>query len=156
MTSCGLSGGPLPTKGTFSSHIACNLIGPNGARSLGHKAGLQISEPYIYEEECSAKEEERNQYIANITNGIKIGFKYFLFDNKIKKIILRLRGKAEGRIRIHIDAFDGVLIGEREISINNDQWLDSEVPIDRVSGKCGIFIDYSGEGFIEFDSFTFE
>jgi arabinoxylan arabinofuranohydrolase len=156
MTSCGLNGGPLSAKGTFSSHIACNLIGSNGACSIWRKEGLKISEPYIYEEECGTKEEERNQYIANITNGTKIGFKYFSFDNKLNKIILRLRGKAEGRLRIHLDAFDGILMGEGKISTNNDQWSDTEVPTGAADGTHGIFIVYSGDGYIEFDSFTFE
>ncbi len=156
MTSCGLNGGPLPAKGTFSAHIACNLIGSNGACSIAYNSDLKTSEPYIYEEDCGTKEEDRNQYIANITNGTRIGFKYFLFDHKLKKIILRIRGHAEGRIRIHINAFQGVLIGEGKISMKNDQWTNMEVPIGRLDGTHGIFVVYSGDGGIEFSSFTFE
>jgi arabinoxylan arabinofuranohydrolase len=157
MTSCGLNGGPLPARGTFSSHIACNLVGANGTCSLVRKEGLKVSEPYIYEEELGTKEEERNQYIANIRNGTKIGFKYFLFDNRMKKISLCLRGNAEGRIRIYIDAFDGVLIGECKVSINNaEQWSDIVVPTGKVEGTHAIFIAYYGDGCIEFSSFTFE
>lgn len=156
MTSCGLNGGPLPVKGTYSSHIACNLVGPNGAFSLMREENLKASEPYIYEEECGIKEEERNQFIANIRNGTKIGFKYFWFDNKLKKVILRLRGHAEGKLRINIDAFDSGMIGEKEITIDTDQWSDVEVPISIVNGIHGLFIAYSGDGYIELDSFTFE
>lgn len=156
MTSCGLNGGPLPARGTFSSHIACNLIGPNGCCNLVRIEGLKVTEPYIYEEELGTKEEERNQYIANITSGTKIGFKYFLFDNEMKKIILCLRGNAEGRIRIYIDAFDGMLIGEGKVSINTEQWSEIVVPTGKVDGTHGIYIDYFGDGCIEFSSFSCE
>lgn len=152
MSSCGLNGGVLPAKGIFSAHIACNLIGPSGACSLGVNQDIKSSEPYIYEEEFGAAEEERNQYIANITDGTKIGFKYFKFNNKNEKIVLRLRGHAEGRIKIHIDTFDGLLIAEREIYVNNRQWKDFEVNTDSVEGVHGLYITYSGEGTIEFSS----
>lgn len=156
MTSCGLNGGPLPARGTYSAHIACNLVGPNGACSIGHESNLKTSEPYIYEEDCGAREEDRNQYIAHIIGGTKIGFKYFLFDKNMKKIILSLRGKAKGKIEIHIDSFDGALIGERKISINNDQWSNIEVLVKvRVEGTHGIFFNYSGNGSIDFNSLTF-
>jgi hypothetical protein len=155
MTSCGLNGGPLLAKGTYSAHIACNLIGPNGTCILVRKEGLKVSEPYIYEEEQGPKEEDKNQYIANITNGTKIGFKYFDFDHKIQKIILQLRGHAKGKIRLYFDANDGILIGESNLSLDTDRWTDTEVSIKNIEGTHSIFVEYIGEGYIEFSSFTF-
>lgn len=155
MTSCGLNGGPLPATGRYSAHIACNLVGPNGACGIEFYSKLKTSEPYICEEEVGSKEEDRNPYIANITSGTKVGFKYFLFDNRPNKILLSLRGKANGKIAIQIDTFDGELIGESNISMDNDQWSDLEVQIDQIDGIHGMFIVYAGGGWIELDSFTF-
>ncbi len=52
---------------------------------MGNKLVLKPSEPYICEEHSGATEEERNQYIANITDGKKIGFKYFIFNKKNRR-----------------------------------------------------------------------
>ncbi len=156
MTSCGLNGGPLPAQGTYSAFIACNLVGPNGTCNLVRKEGLKVTEPYIYEEEYGKKEDERNQYIANITNETKIGFKYFKFENEIKRIVLSIRGHAEGITKIKINSFDGEVIGQRKVSINTDLWSDMEVPISRIEGTHGIIIEYCGTGCIELNSFTFE
>lgn len=154
ITSCGLNGGPLLAKGTYSAHIACNLIGPNGTCSLVRVEGLKESDPYIYEEESGSTQEERNQYIANITNKTKIGFKYFKFDHEARKMILSIRGHAEGRIEIHTDGFDDTLAGEKKISMNTCQWTDVEVPVLITEGIHGLYIIYYGDGYIEFNSFT--
>lgn len=154
MTSCGLNRGPLPAKGTYSAHIACNLIGPKGTCSLVRKDGLKETEPYIYEEECGLTEEDRNQYIANITAHTIIGFKYFKFDYGIRKIFLCIRGHAEGRIEIHSDGNNGEIIGEKRITISTGQWTEIEALIAMPKGVHGLFIHYYGEGYLEFNSFT--
>ncbi len=156
MTSCGLNGEPLPADGTYSAYIACNLIGPKGTCNLVRKEGLKKTEPYIYEEAYGSKEEERNQYIANIANGTKIGFKYFKFERKISSIVLSLRGESQGIVKIKLDSIDGVVIGERTLSLNTDKWTDVRVDINHVEGTHGIFIEYCGAGIIEVSSFVFE
>jgi hypothetical protein len=156
MTSCGLNRGPLPGRGTFSAHIACNLIGPKGSCSLVRKEGLKETEPYIYEEACGTKEEDRNQYIANIKSGTKIGFKYFFFQNDIKKLSLSIRGSAKGCLEVYLDSPNGALISEVKISINSKLWSAVEAAFKSIQGIHGIFIVYSGQGFIEFNSMSFE
>ncbi len=156
MTSCGLNGGALPAKGMYSAHIACNLVGPEGACHIEFHGELQKTEPYIYEEEYGEQEEQRNQYIANITSGTAIGFKYFLFETSITKFTLQLRGQAEGIVRLHADTADGVIIGEGHISLETDQWSAVELSISELEGSYGIDIVYTGEGWLEFDYFSFE
>lgn len=154
MTSCGLNRGPLPGKGTYSAHIACNLIGPNGSCSLVRVDGLKETEPYIYEEEVGMAKEDKNQYIANITDRTKIGFKYFQFYSGIRKMLLWIRGHGEGRIEIHTHVNNGHLIGEKYININTDQWMEIEVPIQINKGIYGLFFNYYGKGYLELSEFT--
>ncbi len=152
MTSCGLNGGPLPARGTFSAHIACNLIGPTGVCSLVRTEGLKETEPYLYEEEVGDGG-ERNQFIANITNHTTIGYKYFKCDCEIRKIIVCIRGHAKGRIELLSNLSDHQLAGEKNILIDSDRWTDIEIPIQLEQGVHGLFIKYFGEGYIELNSF---
>jgi len=155
MTSCGLNGGPLPANGVYPAHIACNLVGPNGACMIEFRSNLKATEPYIDEEECGSEEHERNQYIANITSGTRIGFKYFAFDGGLRSISLRLRGRADGTISLRADDFAGEVIGEGKIFLDSDQWTDVVIPSGGIEGTHGLFIVYTGDGYLDLDSFAF-
>lgn len=155
ITSCGLNGGPLPANGTYSAHIACNLIGPNGACNLVRKDGLKSTEPYIYEEETGERPEDRNQFIANITNGTIIGFKYFEFSSECNEITVQLRGHADGTVKIKIGDSDGAIVGESGILLDTNRWTDLSIPIKQLDDVNSIYVEYSGEGSIAVNSLTF-
>ena len=92
MTSCGLNDGPLPGKGCYEARIACNLSGKNGvcksddARKKDKKNLL----PY-FTQSGGDREENGDQYIANMRDGAWCGFKYFSFDGTEKTIIVTVR-----------------------------------------------------------------
>lgn len=72
ITSCGLNQGSLRAEGSYPSVIACNLT--NGNMPHGSNSIFQISFPNV-----THQGEER--FIAEISEGTLIGYKYFSFRN---------------------------------------------------------------------------
>lgn len=155
MTSCGLNNSPLPAKGIYSAHIACNLIGPKGACDLVRKEGLKKTEPYITESDILTFEAERNQYITNIKRGTIIGFKYFVTSELIENIVLNIRGDGRGRIRLSLDEKEKMIIGEKYIDLKVKMWEQVKIPIMKNIGRFALYIKYEGDGSIEMDSLEF-
>ncbi|MDO5143960.1 MAG: family 43 glycosylhydrolase [bacterium] len=101
ITSCGLNNGPLAGKGTYEARIACNLSSkqstfPYLRTREKDKKGIH---PY-FTQSGADREENGDQYIANMTNGSWAGFKYFSFSGDEKEILVTLRGTASGTLRI--------------------------------------------------------
>lgn len=90
MTSCGLNKGPLLTQGTYNATICCNLT--NGRMPHTGDVRRKGSIPYITHDKAGP-------YIANITSGTRVGYKYFAFDGKIE---LTLEAKAAGVFTIWV------------------------------------------------------
>ena len=101
VTSCGLNGKPLPGRGEYEARIACNLSGKNGviksddARRKDRKNHL----PY-FTQSGADREDDGDQYIANLRDGAWCGFKYFSFDGKERSIAVTVRGAAYGKLEV--------------------------------------------------------
>ncbi len=101
VTSCGLNDGPLIGKGRYEARIACNLSGKNGivksdnARKKDKKKLL----PY-FTQSGEDREENPDQYIANMTDGAWAGFKYFSFGGDETTITVTLRSTASGTLKV--------------------------------------------------------
>ena len=151
MTSCGFNQGPLEGKGTYSSHIACNLMSKHGAGSysplLFYKSYRK--HPYLTQKGVD-REDNPNQYIANVKNGTVIGYKYFLFDH-LNKMSVQVWGKAKGEFQI-FTSFDERPIGIIPILLENNQntFISDIRPI---SGKYPLYFRYVGKGTLNFESF---
>ncbi len=78
MTSCGLNNGPLKAKGFYEARIACNLSGRDGIISSdgAKKKDKKNLYPY-FTQSGEDREENSDQYIANMKNGSWCAFKYF-------------------------------------------------------------------------------
>jgi hypothetical protein len=150
MTSCGLNGGPLIGKGEYSAYIACNLMSEFGA--VHYNVGSEIDDfhPY-FTQEGEDREDNPNQYIANMTNGTIAGFKYFeLVD--VSQISIKVRGKSNGQLHVST-----TLGGEKIASIpisSGEDWVIGSVPITFNNGVKALYFTYQGEGAIDFYSFT--
>ena len=155
MTSCGLNNGPLPAKGLYSAHIACNLVGPKGSCDLGRKTGLKVTEPHFTESDNLVAEFERIQYIANIMSGTTIGYKYFFFDDSIKEIKLMLRGRGKGIVQLSTDEKCNEVIGSASIDMDTMMWQPIEMSDIDIKGVTAFYIKFLGEGTIELESIEF-
>lgn len=157
MTSCGLNGGPLEGLGEYEARIACNLRG---------KEGVVMSLPKFkkfgypcFTQDGQDREDNPNQYIADMTDGAEAGFKYFDF-GQVKEVCVKVRGKGEGRFIISqisgASSKDGNVCGTVEIQADSDDWTVFTGELHVPQGKGPLYFRYEGEGTIDFYSFILQ
>lgn len=154
MTSCGLNGGPLLGKGTYSAHIACNLFCKYGT---GSYSPLNIfksfrKHPYLTQSGRD-REGDPDQYVANIRDGAVIGYKYFKFDH-LAKITLHLEGAGEGTFQVLTD-LSKAPFGEMKVEIKSEI-TDVVLSVTELNGIHPLYFRYQGKGSLNLKSFTLE
>ncbi len=150
-TSFGLNGKPLIGQGTYEARIACNLISHRGNRFYGIFRPLVKKDPY-FTQLGKDREDNPNQYIANIRNKDIVGFKTFDFNNvQINKISVNIKGSAKGQIMVK-DGKNNVL---SIIPIScTKEYKNYEGNIN-INGISDIFFEFLGKGHFDFKDFTF-
>ena len=142
VTSCGLNGGPLVAKGTYPAAIACNIT--NGAMP-----NIQFERSKVNTEVPCVSHEGTEHFITRITDGTRIGYKYFEFTGMVI-ISVMTRGSGTGLLEISDD--EG-RIGE--ISVHpSDGWTLFETKVEAF-GVRPLYFDYRGEGSLELSDITF-
>lgn len=167
VTSCGLNDGPLEGKGVYPAYICCALMGKDGA-AFSHPLAMQMKYPYLTQD-CEDVEPEALkkgsvsgegpetggvpcQYIANVTDGSLIGYKYFDVD-EVKEIKLKIRGNARGCLYVRT-APDGENLGAVPLAVNTAEWSEA-LGTAEIQGKsrCPLYFKYEGEGTFDFIQF---
>ncbi len=153
-TSCGLNGGPLSGKGTYEARIACVLKNPSGNRFYGISKGPKGSEPF-FTQVGSDREDNPDQYVANIRKGVLVGYRYFNLKDT-SSITLKLRGKANGCVNIYSDEEKKNLIGKIEIQCKTSAYSVFKGELKHNSNKSGLYLSFDINGHVDFKSFTLE
>lgn len=139
-TSCGLNNGPLKGLGIYPAYIACVLIDHN---TYASKTEKQLYTPRITQDgedrECMP-----GQYMKGIRSLCVVGYKYFCFQSN-SKIRLTIRGKANGQVLVKT--------GEQEkeacvipVKVNKEEWEEIEGSFLVKGERCGLFLEFVGEG----------
>ena len=140
ITSCGLNGGPLTAKGTYSCAICCNLTNgrmPNSANSVS-----ELDIPFIVQQ-------GGEHFVTGIGDGTLIGFKYFAFDGEVY-LCLTARGGG-GKIEVLTDE-----LLQDEIDLPpSEAWQEVEARID-FTGKAALYLKFKGEGKADVKQITFK
>ncbi len=147
MTSQGLSGKPLPGKGTYPAYIACNLFSGQGALKCAY--GMFSKHKYKLHP-CFAGDGRGKQCIRDMRHGATAGFKYFDLNGEAK-VTVETRGSA-GKMVIRTEE-KGEPIGEIPIPAAK-KWTRSTAKIALPQGKTALFFTYEGEGKIDMKAFT--
>lgn len=145
ITSCGLNAGPLIGEGIYPAAIACHLTRFSDMKKITYGDVKQINQPYIFED-LNGNEQGHIQYIANISDGVDIGFKYFEFRDTVESMNLTLRGEVNGSIQVRIDAPDGLLAGSIKLDLHQKYWSAVKVSIKINAGVHAIYLTYRGAG----------
>lgn len=133
VTSCGLNGGPLEAKGSYSAMIACHLYNERTAYTDAIKSN---NCPYL-------TNEGETRFAANITDGTRVGFKYFAFSGAAT-LTARIRGSAQGVLHIRTeDAEHGTLTVTPA-----DDWAATSADI-TAQGKQALYLDFDGAGSLD-------
>ena len=147
ITSCGLNGGALEGKGTYPTYIACNIFNPAKPQMY---VGID-NPPKVVQD--GADGDKNTGYIANLTDGFVIGFKYFSCKG-IKKISVTTRGYFDGQLEVRTK-WDGPVIGAIKIVYSNF-WEQNSAEIQLPDGDNALFFTVKGNGNFQFKDFTLE
>ena len=155
VTSCGLNGGPLAGKGKYEARIACNLgaavgmVKSDEAKKKDKKSLL----PY-FTQSGEDREENGDQYIANLRHGSWCGFKYFAFDGTESKLTVTLRGDAAGTLKVYTNRN---LPPEASVLIKPcEDWTSFSGKLEIASGEAPLYFVYEGGGSLDFTAFEIE
>lgn len=152
ITSCGLNDGPLKGEGTYEARIACNLGYTEPCYGYLKTHEKDTLHPYFTQ---SGEDRENNgdQYIANMRNGAWAGFKYFDFCGETK-ISVKVRGDGKGKLLVSTSR-NGSPVAE--ISLDpSAEWTDFAGILHSVSGVYALYFRYEGDGYIDFSEFTLQ
>jgi arabinoxylan arabinofuranohydrolase len=152
MTSSGLNQGPLPGKGTYPAHIACNLFCGVESVYTGANAYMDNRFPKITQDQCDGHEAEG--YIANMMDGATVGFKYFHFDN-LTSIQILVRGYCRGVMEV-MTHWNGPVLGIIEITDFSNVWTEYVGRVAIPNGVKPLYFRYVGQGLASLLSFTLE
>lgn len=147
-TSCGLYDGNLPGRGTYPAYIACCLM-DKSILGLRHP----MRGPYVTQNGPD-REDHPDSYVTAITDGRKVGYKYFDFDGTNRKILVSLRGQAKGTLRVR-DGERGRCVASLLISLQTEEWETRQARMKPLQGKRGIFFEYRGSGSLDLRAFSF-
>lgn len=154
LTSCGLNNGPLEGIGNYEARIACHLMSKDGITFSAHKIVQNKKHP-SFTQDGEDREDNPNQYINNMRDGAKAGFRYFDFKNKMpNEISVKVRGKAEGLLNVFDDENNGKLLASIPIKVNDkNKWCDFSNEFKVEAAIKPIYFIYKGKGSIDFMSF---
>ena len=155
VTSCGLNDGPLTGKGRYEARIACNLgaavgmVKSDEAKKKDKKKLL----PY-FTQSGEDREENEDQYIANLRHGSWCGFKYFAFDGSESKLTVTIRGDAAGTLKVYTDRD---LPPVTYVPVKpSDDWTSFSGKLTIPAGTAPLYFVYEGGGSLDFAAFEIQ
>ncbi len=152
VTSCGLNLGPLPAHGNYEARIACNLWGKKGTFAYRQPHHQEPEYPY-FTQTGTDREENGDQYIANMTDGCVAGFKYFSFQGTEKRLTIIARGSSEGEVEVCSDPKEAPMA---RIPVHPvDVWQDFSAELPRLSGTKALYLRYEGTGSMDLNAIAF-
>lgn len=156
ITSCGLNPAPLRGRGEYEARIACNLWA-KGGKTFAYLKTFEKDKkklhPY-FTQSGEDREGDGDQYIANMRDGATAGYKYFDFDG-LNTVTVSLRGQGEGQMEVRLRPDEAPIA---LFSVHpGAAWKQFTGTVNTpVSGKQALYFTYSGEGYVDFNSFTLE
>lgn len=149
LTSCGLNGGPLKGTGTYEARIACHLGYKEPA--FAYVATHEYNETHPYFTQSGAdREDNPDQYIANMADGAWCGFKYFAFDGE-SKIAVTARGSAEGKLLVSTGKGETPFAAVPTTPAAD--WAEFSASFPPLTGTKALYFTYQGAGAMDFREF---
>lgn len=153
LTSCGLNGGPLAGKGAYEARIACHLGFREPSFGYAEVHEKDTAHPF-FTQSGGDREDNPDQYIANMADGAWCGFKYFDFRGA-STITVTTRG--DGRGMLAVAAGRGEPPFARIPIVPGSEWhASAAVPFPPLSGTHALYFTYTGDGAMDFRDFTLE
>ena len=145
---------------SIPAYIACNLFYEKGVEKEDRHACVtqDIADVDDVETFSSSGELELEpiNYLHDISDKCKIGYKYFEVKEALNQIAFIMRGHAKGTFSIALSENAEITesVGKILLDIDTENWEKLVVPVNIPCGKVALFFRYSGEG--KFDMLEFE
>lgn len=148
VTSCGLNDKPLRGSGRYETYIACELHAKEGALSYGLQNTPEAETHPYFTQTGLDREENGDQYIANMRDGALAGFKYFEL-HELEHIQIEC-SSCNGQMWVYTDLEAAPLC---KISLEHPQKEASFAP---TSGVHPLYFVYHGSESTDFYAFTLQ
>ena len=135
LTSQGLNAAPLTGKGEHLAYTVCNMFTNEQEMYIG-KPGF----PTV-KERLEEGDEHPESFIAGITDGTTLGFKYYNCQG-ISSFAIKTRGYGDGVFELRTDP-KGEMLGSIEVH-NTNIWTEQSVDIDLPDGVYAFYITFKG------------
>lgn len=152
LTSCALNGKPLAGLGRYEARIACNLSSASGTYFYKRDESQGGAHPY-FTQSSPDREENGDQFIANMRDGAWAGFKYFSL-GEAAHITLQARGNFTGSVTVSTER-NGPSAALVDIC-PSEEWALFTAPLNTGNGIYGLYLTCRGEGAMDLMSFTLE
>ena len=147
ITSCGLNGGPLRGEGVYPAYIACHLF-------VEKNQPLYVGEPgYPRITQDGRDDDKIDGHIADITDGVTIGFKYFDCRG-VRRIAVETRAYCHGCFQVKT-APDGAVLSEIPVE-NSNVWVRTAAETAIPDGVQALYLTYRGTGKPQLKSIALE
>ncbi len=161
VTSCGLNNGALLGVGKYEARIACNLrsIEGTGRYDCRNPKKRFKKHPY-FTQSGKDREENGDQYIANMRNGAVAGFKYFYMEEPTKMFI-EVSGNtsktSSGKMVVSDKSDFSNIISEIHIQTRGKYMGKNKIffseKLKFIEGEKALYFKYVGDGAINFYGF---
>ena len=152
VTSCGMNGGPLAGQGRYEARTACNLSSAQGTFAYGSDLPKDAAHPY-FTQSGGDREQDGDQYIANLQNGAWAGFKYFNFC-RARQVTIWVRGSFQGTVTASISR-SGAPAAKISVAPSKD-WTQCSAALDIEDGIHPLYFLCEGTGAMDFLEFILE
>lgn len=154
VTSCGLNGGPLCGIGRYEACIACNLWSKEGTGRYDVSSPKRkfAAHPY-FTQTGRDREDNGDQYIANMQDGAVAGFKYFEMDGA-NMLRIEFSGKAAGCVEVAAEPdFRRIAARVRVAGMAEQGICCEEAAFSLPAGKTALYFRFVGQGAMNFHAF---
>ena len=155
MTSCGLNEAALRGKGCYSASIVCNLFAKNGAMCYGVSDTPEAMEHPYLTQSGTDRENNPEQYIANMRDGASAVFKYFDV-HSISGLGLLLGGTGTGYFEVRVAEQMIYVPVEKEAGSVHKWFYPGKLALRINDSRCALRFTYHGSGMIDFHAFYME
>ena len=136
LSSCGLNGGPLSDIGPYPAYIACHIFNEKHDVYIGDESAPRVKQDGFANDFAVP-------YIANIKNGVTVGFRSFACKG-VRGLRIRTRGYSKGDYLVK-ESWDGAALGRISVGFDN-VWTAYEAAVAFPDGVRDLYLTFEGTG----------
>ena len=151
-SSCGLNSGPLNGEGRYEARIACTLRSANGVFKYehAHEKDKRQLHPF-FTQSGSDRENDGDQYIANMRHGAEAGFRSFMMQGRTT-LSVEVRGDGRGFLELRTDP-EKEPVGKIPV-LPSAEWRTSSMDGTlELVGEIALYFRFNGQGAVDFQAF---